>query len=168
LISIADRVPAVGVKRVARDETTDVDTAEYLGEGRVVLFTVPGAFTPTCHNNHLPGFVGMADRLAEAGIDRIVCATVNDHHVTRAWAESQNALGGIEFIADFDAAFARALGLDKDMTAGGLGTRFQRAALIIENGTVTHLFREEQRGQVTNSGAPAVLDALKKKSADAA
>lgn len=161
MIKAGETIPAVAVKLVTADGVSDADSAELLGKGRIVLFTVPGAFTPTCSNNHLPGFVASTARIRALGVDRIICATVNDHHVTKAWAENQHALGAVDFIADFAADFAKALGLTKDMTAGGLGVRFVRSALVIENGIVQDVFIDDVPGQVTSSGAAAVLDSLK-------
>lgn len=160
MISKGDSVPAVPVFLVNKAGATEADTATVLGQGRIVLFTVPGAFTPTCHNNHLPGYVAAADRMKALGVDRIVCTTVNDRHVVRAWAESTDALGRIEFIADGNAAFTRALGFDKDMSRSGMGTRAFRAAIVMNDGIVEDVFTEDKPGQVTSSGAPAILDIL--------
>lgn len=160
MIQKGDSVPSAPVKLVNNSGTTDADSATILGEGKIVLFTLPGAFTPTCHSNHLPGYVTAADELRAKGVNRIICLTVNDHHVVKAWAEALGALGVVEFIADGNAELAKALGLDKDMSAGGMGTRAIRAALILNNGTVEAAFTENQPGQVTSSGAPAILEAL--------
>jgi peroxiredoxin len=157
MIKTGDKLPSVPVKFIDADGVTDVDTAEVLGHGRVVIFGVPGAFTPTCDTSHLPGFVGAADRIKKAGISRIVCATVNDHHVTRRWAEVSDALGKVDFIADVHGAFAEALGLAKDF--GDLGRRFARFAMIAKDGVVEQLFVQDVKG-VTVSGAPAILLAL--------
>jgi glutaredoxin/glutathione-dependent peroxiredoxin len=113
MIQAGDKLPSVPVKYVDASGVSDGDTAELLGHGRVVLFGVPGAFTPTCDTSHLPGFVGAADRIKKAGVSRIVCATVNDHHVTKAWAERSDAIGKVDFVADAHAAFAEALALRK-------------------------------------------------------
>ncbi len=139
MIQAGDKLPSVPVKFVTADGVSDVDTAQILGQGRVVLFGVPGAFTPTCDTSHLPGFVGAADRIKAAGIDRIVCATVNDHHVTKAWAERSDAVGKVDFIAD--------------------ARRFARFAMIVDHGVVRHVFVQDVQG-VTVSGAPAILMAL--------
>src|ERR1700712_729861 len=100
MIKAGDTLPSLPVKLIDAAGVTDADTLSILGKGRVVLFGVPGAFTPTCDTAHLPGFVATADRIKAAGVSRIVCATVNDHHVTQAWAERSDALGKIDFIAD--------------------------------------------------------------------
>ena len=134
--------------------------ATFCPSGRVVFFTVPGAFTPTCHTNHLPGYIELADAIKAKGVDRIVCGTVNDHHVVKAWAEATGAVGKVDFIADGNAALCKAMGLDRDMLAGGMGIRFIRAAIIINNGRVEAVYAEKAPGEVTSSGAPAVLAAL--------
>jgi len=158
MIKIGDTLPSVPVKLVTEADVADTDTLAVLGKGRVVLFAVPGAFTPTCDTAHLPGFVANAGKMKAAGIDRIVCASVNDHHVMKAWAERSEALGKVDFIADANAAFADALGLAKDFPALG-GRRFARFAMIIDNGVVEKLFVQDVAG-VTVSGAPAILLAL--------
>lgn len=159
-IRAGDRIPSVPVKLIEPSGVSDTTSEAVLGQGRVVFFTVPGAFTPTCHVNHLPGFLASADRLRAAGAGRIVCGSVNDHHVMKAWAAAAGALGVIDFLADGNGRLAKALGLDNDMSASGMGLRFTRAALLIEEGVVRSVFAEERPGQVTGSGAPAVLLAL--------
>ena len=157
MIQVGDKLPSVPVKFIDADGVSDADTAQVLGRGRIVIFGVPGAFTPTCDTSHLPGFVGAADRIRKAGVSRIVCATVNDHHVTKRWAEVSDALGKVDFIADAHGAFAEALGLAKDF--GDLGRRFARFAMIAKDGVVEQLFVQDVKG-VTVSGAPAILLAL--------
>ncbi|GLQ52912.1 peroxiredoxin family protein [Devosia nitrariae] len=157
MIEAGQAIPSVAVKLVTGEGINDATSDEALGAGRVVVFAVPGAFTPTCNVNHLPGFVANTGKLRAAGVDRIVCASVNDHHVMKAWAEASGALGEIDFLADGDAALANALGLAKDMP--GMGTRFRRSAMIIESGVVQVAFIEDAPG-VNASGAPAILMAL--------
>ncbi|WP_404405916.1 peroxiredoxin [Pelagibacterium halotolerans] len=154
-------IPAVPVKHVTKAGVADASAAEILGGGTVIMFTVPGAFTPTCHVDHLPGYLLTADDFKAAGVDKIVCATANDHHVVRAWAEATDALDKVEFIADGLAEFAKAIGLDRDLSAGGLGTRFGRHALIIVDGVVKTVNTEAAPGEVVESGAPVMLDAVK-------
>ena len=158
MIQPGEKLPSVPVKLVDAAGVNDATTLDILGQGRVVLFGVPGAFTPTCDTAHLPGFVATADKIKAAGISRIVCATVNDHHVVKAWAERSEALGSIDFIADAKAEFAEALGLAKDFPNLG-GRRFARFAMIIKDGVVEKLFVQDVAG-VTVSGAPAILLAL--------
>ena len=157
MIQAGDHLPSVTVKFIDATGVSDADTGRLLAQGRIVLFGVPGAFTPTCDTSHLPGFVGAADRLRAAGIDRIVCATVNDHHVTKLWAERSNAVGKVDFIADAHAQFAEAMGLVKDFS--DLGRRFARFAMIARDGVVEQIFVQDVKG-VTVSGAPAILLAL--------
>lgn len=153
-------IPDVPVKYVSSDGVTDVSAKDVLGSGTVVLFSVPGAFTPTCHLNHLPGYVSSADDLKAAGADKVICATVNDHHVVKAWAEATGALGRVDFIADGLGKLAVALGLERDLSGGGLGLRFGRASVLIRDGKVVLVNQEQVPGEVTNSGAPAMLEAL--------
>jgi len=154
MIQAGDTLPSVPVKLVTAAGVADTDSAAVLGTGRVVLFAVPGAFTPTCDTSHLPGFVAAADKLRAAGIDRIVCAAVNDHHVLKAWGERSDALGKVDFIADVHARLAEAMGLTKQFA--DLGQRYVRFALIARDGVVEHLFVQDVAG-VTVSGAPAIL-----------
>lgn len=157
MIQAGDSLPSVPVKLVDATGVSDANTATILGTGTVVLFGVPGAFTPTCDTSHLPGFVANAEKLRTAGVTRIVCATANDHHVVRSWGEHSGALGKVDFIADAHGRFADALGLAKDFP--DLGHRYLRFAMIVRNGKVDKLFVQDVAG-VTVSGAPAVLLAL--------
>jgi glutaredoxin/glutathione-dependent peroxiredoxin len=157
MIKTGDRLPSVPVRLVTAAGTTETDTAAILGQGLVVLFAVPGAFTPTCDTSHLPGFVANASKMRALGVTRIVCASANDHHVMKAWAERSDALQTIDFIADPNALFADALGLAK--VSADLGKRYTRFAMIIEDGKVQNVFVQDVAG-VTVSGAPAILLAL--------
>ena len=159
MIERGDSIPSVPVKLVTGDGIADTTSDTVLGEGLTVFFAVPGAFTPTCHINHLPGFVSNEAKLRAAGVDRIVCAATNDHHVMKAWAEATGALGKIDFLADGNGELARAMGLDKDLSGAGMGTRFVRSAALIRNGVVEAVFVEDAPG-VTATGAPAILMAL--------
>lgn len=157
MIAAGERIPSVSIKLVDAEGVHDATTDVVLGEGRVVLFGVPGAFTPTCDTNHLPGFISNAGKIAAHGVQRLVCATVNDHHVTKAWAERSEALGKIDFIADAHGNFAEAMGLTK--VTNDLGRRFARFAMIIDDGVVSQIFVQDVAG-VTVSGAPSILLAL--------
>jgi glutaredoxin/glutathione-dependent peroxiredoxin len=160
MIARGDDIPSVPVKLVDATGATDADSRAILGQGRVVFFTVPGAFTPTCHTNHLPGYLDLVDAIRAKGIDRIVCGAVNDHHVVKAWAAASGALGKIDFIADGNASLCRALGLERDMSGSGMGIRYIRAAIVLDNGRIGAVYAEKVPGEVTSSGAPAVLAAL--------
>ncbi len=157
MIERGNPVPSIAVKLVSANGSDDTTSDAVLGEGLVVLFTVPGAFTPTCHVNHLPGFVANESELRAAGVTRLVCASVNDHHVMKAWAEASDALGKVDFIADGSGALADALGLARDFP--GMGKRFSRSALVIRDGIVENVFVEDAPG-VSGSGAAAILSAL--------
>jgi peroxiredoxin len=157
LIKSGDTVPSVRVKYIDADGVSDTTSDAVLGEGKVVFFGVPGAFTPTCDTSHLPGFIANAGKMRASGVTRIVCGTVNDHHVVKAWAERSDALGKVDFIADINAYLADALGLTKQ--SSDLGKRFARFAMIIDDGVVQDVFVQDVGG-VTVSGAPAVLLAL--------
>jgi len=153
--------PAVPVKIIGSYGVRDTDSARALSSGIVVFFTLPGAFTPTCHNNHVPGYLDLAEDLKAAGVDQIVCGTVNDHHVVQAWFKSLGAPSAIQFLADGNGELAKALGLDRDMSAGGMGVRYNRAAIILDNGKIRAAFTEHSSGVVTSSGAPAILSVLR-------
>jgi peroxiredoxin len=134
-------------------------TGEVLGSGKVVLFAVPGAFTPTCSDHHLPGFVLRAAELRDKGVDRVVCLSVNDPFVMGAWGKQQGVGDDVVMVADGNGAFTRAAGLEMDGSGFGLGPRSQRYAAIIEDGTVTWLAVEPGPG-LTASSAEEVLAAL--------
>lgn len=159
MIERGSPIPSVRIKLVNAEGASDTTSDAVLGKGLVVLFAVPGAFTPTCHVNHLPGFIANEAKLRAAGVDRIVCVSVNDHHVMKAWAEASGALGKIDFIADGNAELAEALGLAKDYSGSGMGKRFARSAMLIRNGVAEAVFVEDAPG-VNASGAPAILMAL--------
>ncbi len=138
------------MSRSARSATTacrkPVQTGAVLGSGKVVLFAVPGAFTPGCSKVHLPGFVQGADDVLAKGVDRIVCIAVNDAWVMDAWGKSQGAGDKILMLADGNGEFTKAMGLEFDGGGAGLGTRSQRYAAVIENGVVTELDVEPKPG----------------------
>jgi glutaredoxin/glutathione-dependent peroxiredoxin len=136
-----------------------VQSGEVLGKGKVVLFGVPGAFTPTCSDHHLPGFVLRADDIKAKGVDTIACIAVNDVFVMGAWGEAQGTGDKITMLADGNGDFAAEVGLTLDGSGFGLGTRSQRYAAIIEDGVVTELMVEPDPG-VDVSSAEAVLAKL--------
>jgi peroxiredoxin len=146
-----DRVPDVDVTVPGDDGMPKpARTGDLFGKGRVVLFAVPGAFTPGCSNTHMPGYVVKFDDLKAKGVDTVACISVNDSWVMHAWGENQNA-GDIQMVADGNAAFANAMGLEMDGSGFGLGTRSQRYAAIIEDGVVKRLFVEPGPGVDTSS-----------------
>lgn len=158
-VGAGDQVPDVAAYVMGAEGPRQISTGELLGAGRVVLFAVPGAFTPTCSNVHLPGFVDRADELSGKGVDTIACVSVNDPFVMDAWARSAGADGRITMIADPDGAFAEAMGLTSDLSMAGLGVRSRRYAAVIEDGVIKNLDVETERG-VTVSSCEAVLTRL--------
>ena len=132
---------------------------EMLGTGKVALFSLPGAFTPTCSAKHLPGFINQAEVLNAKGVDKIVCMSVNDAFVMKAWGEAQGADGKVEMLADGNGDFARALGLTMDGTGFGLGERAQRFSAIIDNGVVSEL-NVEAPGAFEVSSAEYMIEQL--------
>ncbi len=137
-ISKGDRIPEMTLKTNTPEGPKDISTGEVFKGKRVALFAVPGAFTPGCSNTHMPGFVVNADKILAKGVDTIACTSVNDAFVMGAWQKDQNA-DKVLMLADGNAEFARALGLEKDATGGGMGMRSQRYALIANDGVVEYL-----------------------------
>lgn len=162
-IRVGDRLPGGLFKVKTDDGTKDLRAEDFFAGRRVVLFGVPGAFTPTCHRNHLPGFIENAETIKARGADTIAVVSVNDHHVMRAWADASGGAGKIDFLADGSADFVRSLGLDVDRSADGMGTRSVRFSMIVEDGVVKELNVEDVPGQVTNSGAATILEQLGEK-----
>jgi peroxiredoxin len=158
-IAVGDSIPAVKIMEGTAEGPKELDTGAFFAGRTVVLFGVPGAFTPTCSARHLPGFVEHHDAIKAKGVDAIACMAVNDAFVMKAWGKDQGAIEKVTMIADGSAAFTRALGLELDLTARGLGVRCQRFALIARNGKVTHI-GVEAAGAFEVSSAEAVLAAL--------
>ncbi|UUX51942.1 peroxiredoxin [Nisaea acidiphila] len=144
-IKVGDKIPALTLKTNTSDGIDDLETGAFFKGRKVVLFAVPGAFTPTCSVKHLPGFVEKAGDLKARGVDAIACTSVNDAFVMGAWAKDQKAGDAVTMIADGNAELAKALGLEMDVSVAGMGTRSQRYAMVVEDGTVTKLFVEEPR-----------------------
>ena len=158
-IQVGDRIPDVNVN-VARADGMEATSTSDLMKGKVVLFAVPGAFTPLCSAQHLPGYVQQADAILAKGVDRIVCLSVNDGFVMGAWGKDQNVGDKVVMAADGSAELTRAMGLELDATGFGMGVRAQRFALVAENGVVTHLAVEDNPTKLEGSSAEAILAAL--------
>ncbi len=158
-IQVGDRIPDIKVMTWGAEGPTPVQTGDVLGTGKVVIFAVPGAFTPTCSDFHLPGYVLRAEELRAKGVDKVVCVSVNDSFVMNAWGEQQNVGTDVMMLADGNAEFAQAVGLVMDGSGFGLGTRSQRYAAVLEDGVVTML-NVEPGGGMTVSGVEEVLAAL--------
>ena len=159
-LSVGDTIPNVKLTTITADGLQPVQSGEVLGKGKVVLFAVPGAFTPTCSDHHLPGFVLQADEILAKGVDRIACVAVNDPFVMNAWGNAQNTGDKILMLADGNGDFAAEAGLSLDLTGLGLGSRSQRYAAILQDGVVEQLWIETNPGGVDVSGADKVLKAL--------
>lgn len=158
-ISAGDKIPSAPLTVMGENGPSPVDSQELLGDGLVVLFAVPGAFTPTCSAQHLPGFVEHAEALADKGVDRIVCMAVNDVFVMDAWGKAGGVDEKITMAADGNGAFTRALGLEMDASAFGMGQRCQRFALVVRDGAVEKVLVEGP-GEFRVSSAEYVLEQL--------
>jgi peroxiredoxin len=156
-IQIGDRIPQATLN-VLKDGVQAVNTDEIFGGKNLVLFSVPGAFTPTCSAKHLPGFIDKLDEFKARGIE-VACMSVNDAFVMGAWAKSQNVPSELIMLADGNGAFAKSMGLEMDATAFGMGVRSKRFALYAEDGVVRKLYVEAP-GEFKVSSAEAVLAAL--------
>ena len=142
-INVGDRLPDATFMTMSPEGPKPMTTAEVFGGKKVALFAVPGAYTPTCHRQHMPGFVMRFDELKGKGLDTIACTSANDVFVLTAWAKDTQAFGKILMLADGSADFAKKIGLDIDLTARGMGVRSKRYSMIVEDGVVKTLNVEE-------------------------
>jgi peroxiredoxin (alkyl hydroperoxide reductase subunit C) len=158
-IKVGDTIPSMKLMQATAEGPKEISTDEVFKGKKVVLFAVPGAFTPTCSARHLPGFVQNAEALRAKGVDTVACISVNDAFVMGAWGKDQGTDGKVLMLADGSAAFAKALGLELDLMGRGMGVRSQRYALVADDGKVTHL-AVEQPGGFEVSKAESILAAL--------
>src|ERR1700746_16637 len=158
-IKAGERMPAGKFKRMTKEGAKDITTDELFKGKKVVLFSVPGAFTPTCDAKHLPGFVQLADQILARGVDTIACMAVNDVFVMNAWGKASGVGEKVLMLADGNGDYARALGLELDGTKFGMGKRGQRFAIIVKAGVASHVDVEEP-GQFKVSAAEYVLGQL--------
>ena len=161
-IKQGDNIPSVTVKRLGENGMEDLDIAAYLKGKKAVLFAVPGAFTPTCAQKHLPGYINKADEIRGQGIDEIICLSVNDPFVMKQWGETAGANGKVTMIPDGNGAFTKALGLEFDGAGAGLGTRSKRYVMQIDDGVITSLDVEASPGELNVTGAESCVVNLKK------
>lgn len=152
MIKIGDKVPSATIRVVKEGGVQEVTTDEFFKGKRVALFAVPGAFTSTCSVKHLPSFVNNAEALKKKGIDAVACIAVNDAAVMRAWGENGHAAGKVTMLADGNGDFARALGVEADMTKAGMGKRSRRYSMLVENGVVKQFNLEEPGAFGVSSG----------------
>ncbi len=155
-IKVGDKVPSMTLKRLGPNGLEDVDTGALFGGRKVVLFSVPGAYTPTCSAEHLPGYVARADEIKAKGVDDIVCLSVNDPWVMKAWGEEHGVRGKVTMLPDGNGAFTKALGIEADLSGANLGIRGKRCSMIVEDGVVKSIDIEPDKG-VSVSGADACL-----------
>jgi peroxiredoxin len=159
-IAVGEKIPSAKLKTMTAEGPKDISTDDIFNGKKVVLFAVPGAFTPTCSDHHLPGYVRRADELRAKGVDTIACIAVNDVFVLNAWGDSVGAGDKLVMLGDGNGEFAAAAGLELDASAFGLGTRSQRYAAILQDGVVRQLMVEPDPLAVTVSSVDTVLDAL--------
>jgi peroxiredoxin len=159
MIKVGDSIPSMKLTAATADGPKETSTDEVFGGKKVVLFAVPGAFTPTCSVRHLPGYLQNLGAMHEKGVDTVACLAVNDGFVMAAWAKDQAVDGRIEMLADGSGAFTKALGLELDLTARGLGIRAQRFAMVVQDNHVVSI-SVEKPGDFDVSKAESVLAAL--------
>lgn len=159
-IKVGDKLPVATLRRLGDGGIDEVGTDDLTKGKKVVLFAVPGAFTPTCSEQHLPGFMQHAGAIKAKGVDRIACVTVNDPFVVAEWSKTTGADGKVEILSDGNADFTKAVGMELDASGFGLGLRSQRYAMIVEDGVVKTLLVEDVPTQAENSSANAILAAL--------
>ncbi len=158
-IQTGERIPNVKLIKATEIGNEAIDSDEYFAGRRIALFSVPGAFTPTCSAKHLPGFVERADELLGKGVDEIACTAVNDPFVMKAWGAASGVAGKVTMLADGNGEFARAVGLDADMSGFGLGVRGKRYAMVVNDGVVEQLHIEGP-GEFRVSSADYLLEQL--------
>ncbi len=160
-ISVGDTLPEASFTRLGAAGPEQVALSDLTAGRKVILFAVPGAYTPTCHSAHVPSFIRTRDALLEKGVDEIICVSVNDPFVMKAWGEATGgAAAGITFLADAAGSFTAALGLAFDAHPAGLVGRSRRYAMLVENGVVTRLNLEQSPGTCELSGGEAMLESL--------
>ena len=159
-IAIGDRLPEATFRVMEADGIKEVKTSDIFAGKKVVLFAVPGAFTPTCHLKHLPSFIESADEFKRHGIDKVVCVAVNDPFVLAAWAEKSGGKGKVLFLSDGNAEFTKKIGMDFDGSGIGLGTRSKRYAALVEDNMVKALNVEDSPGVAVESTAAKLLERL--------
>lgn len=159
-IKVGDKIPSAKLKYMGSGGPAEITTDEIFKGKKVVLFGLPGAFTPTCSSKHVPGFVQNVAAIKGKGVATIACVSVNDAFVIGAWGKDQGTGDKVMMLADGNADFTKAIGLDADLSAAGLGTRSKRYAMIVDNGIVKWMGVEEAPGKLEKSGADAVLQQL--------
>ena len=158
-IKAGDKIPSITLRRPTGDGMEEISTDDIFSGKRVVLFAVPGAFTPTCSQQHLPGFVAKSEAIKAKGIDTVACIATNDAFVMGAWGNDHNAGDKVMMLSDGNGEFTKAMGLELDLSGLGLGVRSQRYALVAEDGVIKDL-QVDEGGQLEVSSAEKVLERL--------
>ena len=159
-IKLGDKIPDATLMHLTDAGPAPISTEELFGGKTVALFAVPGAFTPTCSNQHLPGFIEKSEELRDAGVDTIVCMSVNDACVMGAWGQQQGATGKVMMVGDGNAELTQKMGLSVDSSGFGMGTRSARFSMIVRDGVLEALNIEQNPGQAVDSGAENLLSQL--------
>ncbi len=159
-IKPGDKLPDATLMHLTNAGPAPISTEELFGGKTVALFAVPGAFTPTCSNQHLPGFIEKSEELRAAGVDTIVCMSVNDAFVMGAWGQQQGAAGKVMMVGDGNAELTQKMGLSVDSSGFGMGTRSVRFSMIVRDGVLETLNIEQNPGQAVDSGAENLLSQL--------
>lgn len=156
-IKVGDRIPEATLMKLTDKGPVPLKTADFFKGRKVVVFALPGAFTPTCSNQHLPGFIQKSDQIKAKGVDEIACLSVNDAFVMGAWGKQQGAEGKVTMLGDGNAEFTKKLGLDFDGTGFGMGTRSLRYSMLVDDGVVKSINQEPNPGEAKVSGADYIL-----------
>lgn len=159
-LSVGSKLPQATLKRLGANGIEDIDLGAYIKGRKVVIFAVPGAFTPTCAKEHLPGYITHSGDIKAKGIDEIICIAVNDPFVMAHWEDVSGAKGKVTLLSDGNCAFTKAAGMDFDGSGAGLGMRSRRYSMIVEDGTITHMAVEEAPGKHELSSATACMTKL--------
>lgn len=156
MIEVGQKFPTVTIKRANEEAGEEVKTTDLFAGKKVIIFSLPGAFTPTCSQKHLPGYVQELSQLKAKGVDMVACLSVNDAHVMREWARAHDALGKIEMLADGSAELTKALGIEADLSKFNMGLRARRGLIIVEDNVVKSV-EMEAPGKLEVSGADACM-----------
>ena len=160
MLKEGDKIPAITLKQMTADGPTDVSLTDYCAGRKVVIFALPGAFTPTCSESHVPSYINNAQALRDKGVEAVACISTADFFVMGAWGKSLGTENSVDMLADGNAEFTRAAGMTLDLSGIGLGERSQRYVMLLEDGVIKHLAMESDPGAATVSAAEAVLEQL--------
>jgi len=160
MMKVGDKIPAVTLKQMTAEGPKEVPLQDYCAGRKVVIFALPGAFTPTCSETHVPSYIDNAQALRDKGVEAVACISTADFFVMGAWGKSMGTGDHVDMLADGNHEYIKATGMSVDLSVAGLGTRSTRYAMILEDGVIKHLAVEESPGEATVSAAEAVLAAL--------